>query len=312
MCLNVGRSRRRLRKTLTESWRLLAQHAANADASPEFQQHLGAAGWRWRQHDADGYSLQAHSPEHNVASCSMPGTHNAVLTCAMCRLTLTTLPLAVAACIIRLVLAVTIALTRLTKVSDAFGSDAWQCLSRRSGLTACAGAAGDVDRAHDGGCAAAGHCAWLPAAAARAARVPHAVLVSGLKPGPCEGALLPTSLPCLSRRLKPGSCEGALSVVLRPKHQFIYDSSQAEAPKRSACGGHKIRTPADVRAMEVYALQKVRCWMSQVCRLSVWRACAQHRAPAGRAAQRQSSRPQQWRQQALSILSECRRQEGGE
>ena len=67
MCLNVGRSRRRLRKTLTESWRLLAQHAANADASPEYQLHLGAAGWRWRQHDADGCSLQAHTPVHHSA-----------------------------------------------------------------------------------------------------------------------------------------------------------------------------------------------------------------------------------------------------
>ncbi len=70
MCLNVGRSRRRLRKTLTESWRLLAQHAANTDASPELQLHLAAAGWRWRQHDSDGYSLQAHSPLY-VLICSM-------------------------------------------------------------------------------------------------------------------------------------------------------------------------------------------------------------------------------------------------
>ena len=61
MCLNVGRTRRRLRKTLTDSWRLLAQHAANADASPEFQLHLRAAGWRWRQHDSEGYSLQVHT-----------------------------------------------------------------------------------------------------------------------------------------------------------------------------------------------------------------------------------------------------------
>ena len=53
MCLNVGRTRRRLRKTLADSWRHLAQHAANADASPELQHHLAAAGWRWRQHDVD-------------------------------------------------------------------------------------------------------------------------------------------------------------------------------------------------------------------------------------------------------------------
>ena len=77
MCLNVGRTRRRLRKTLTESWRLLAQHAANADASPEFQHHLAAAGWRWRQHDSEGYSLQACTCFH---PCSVASSYSNVLT----------------------------------------------------------------------------------------------------------------------------------------------------------------------------------------------------------------------------------------
>ena len=61
MCLNVGRTRRRLRKTLADGWRHLSQHAANADASPELQHHLAAASWHWRQHDADGYDLQARA-----------------------------------------------------------------------------------------------------------------------------------------------------------------------------------------------------------------------------------------------------------
>ena len=71
MCLNVGRTRRRLRKTLADSWRHLAQHAAKADASPELQHYLAAAGWHWRQDDPEGYSLQARTPTHPSLQCDL-------------------------------------------------------------------------------------------------------------------------------------------------------------------------------------------------------------------------------------------------
>ena len=53
MCLNRGRLRRRLRKTLRDDWCHLYQHALNADACPELKSSLANAGWTWLPVAAD-------------------------------------------------------------------------------------------------------------------------------------------------------------------------------------------------------------------------------------------------------------------
>jgi len=46
-CLNRARQRRRHRRAI-EDWAFLHQHAANADASPDFAAWLPAGGWAWQ------------------------------------------------------------------------------------------------------------------------------------------------------------------------------------------------------------------------------------------------------------------------
>ncbi|CAL8468026.1 g7565 [Coccomyxa elongata] len=52
MCLNRARQRRRHRRTV-EDWAHLWDHAANADASPEFQAWMAEHGWQWQMKGSD-------------------------------------------------------------------------------------------------------------------------------------------------------------------------------------------------------------------------------------------------------------------
>ncbi len=52
MCLNRARQRRRHRRTV-EDWAHLWDHAANADACPDYQAWMAEHGWQWQLKGSD-------------------------------------------------------------------------------------------------------------------------------------------------------------------------------------------------------------------------------------------------------------------
>lgn len=62
MCLNRARQRRRHRRSV-EDWAHLYDHAANADASPEFQAWMTKSGWQWQLKGSDPQVVHNARPQ---------------------------------------------------------------------------------------------------------------------------------------------------------------------------------------------------------------------------------------------------------